>query len=336
MPESSVLSDRLRAQLRAEVIGKYRTSPLSARVLSAFDENPRHLFVRRYFHPLRQSWVPVDPRAGEEVLAPLYSDEPVLLYRGSGGGWSTLSQPSFVLHILDLLDLQSGHVVFELGTASGWNAALMSHLVGPTGQVVTMEIVPELALMAEERLVRLGLSRVNVLLGDGARGFAAAAPYDRVIFTAAAHDIPRALNDQLKDGGRMVFVLSGGLGPDILYVLEKKQGVLRSCCAIRCGFVPVVGEAGATADLQKKALAAEEAARDRGLSLEHLTLEIRPIVPQSTGMAEGTQGVAGTVIAGSSVALESPRRDHLFRFLLPPDKVSKESLRVANRPLCSR
>lgn len=316
MLESSAIADRLRARLREEVIGKCATSPLSARVLGAFDQNPRHLFVRRYFHPLSQSWVPVDPHSGEEELAPLYSDEPVLLYRG-GGGWSTLSQPSFVLRILDLFDLQKGQVVFELGTASGWNAALMSQLVGPRGQVVTMEIVPELALMAEERLVRMGLSQVNVLLGDGARGFAAAAPYDRVILTAAAHDIPLALNEQLKDGGRMVFVMSGAAGSDILYVLEKNHGVLRSLNAIPCGFVPVVGQAGSTSDLQEKALAVEKALCARGLRLENLTLEVRPLVFEAACRTEQGRSLGNKAWDDQTVALESPRRDHVFRFLVP-------------------
>lgn len=298
------LADKLRIRLRDQVVRKYASTPLSVEVLQAFDKNPRHLFVKRYLHPLSQRWVTFDAHADEAALEPLYADEPVLLYRGPEGWCSTLSQPSFVLRILDLLELKPGHVVFELGTASGWNAALMAYLVGGSGRVVSVEIVAELALMAQERLVRMGLSQVRVLLGDGARGFAPSAPYDRVILTAAAYDVPAALGEQLAEGGRMVFVMRGGSGFDTLYVLDKSHDVLRSRVAIPCAFVPVLGLGGAKPELLEAALATEKAVHAKGLRLVDLELEIAP--RYSAGARSG------------AAAFESIRGDHVFRFFLPP------------------
>src|SRR5688572_33366305 len=101
--------------------------------------------------------------------------------------------------MLDLLDVQPGHRVLEIGAASGWNAGMLGHLAGPTGRVTAVEIVPELAAMAERQLAAAGIRNVRVALGDGGGGWAEDAPYDRVIYTTSSPDLPRSIRDQVSD-----------------------------------------------------------------------------------------------------------------------------------------
>ena len=121
----------------------YQRTPISEATVHAYSAVPRHLFVRRYRERARQ-WREVTGDNLHEHLATLYADRPLTLFGDDDDNIpSTISQPSFVLRMLDLLQLEPGQTVLELGAGSGWNAALIGHLVGPAGGVYSLEIIPE-------------------------------------------------------------------------------------------------------------------------------------------------------------------------------------------------
>lgn len=198
-----------------------KSLPLSERVVEAFYSFPRHLFAPKY--PIEQA----------------YLDRPLLLY-DKAPYLSTISQPSFVLRILDMLELAEGQRVYELGTGSGWNAALLSYLVGPTGKVITSEIIPELAKSARELLHNLDVENVEVLAQDGFEVAEEKGPFDRIIFTAGADEFPTQLFANLKDGGVMVFVRKRDHHADMLEVIKKKNGQAETKISMPCSFVSVV------------------------------------------------------------------------------------------------
>ena len=195
----------------------------SEAVKAAFRAHPRHLFIQDNYS-----------------LEEMYQDYPLSLYEDENF-ISTISQPSFVLSMLDLLDLRPGQKVFELGTGSGWNAALMGHIVGENGKIVSLDIIPELTRRTKRNLQNLGIKNVEIILGDGVQGHSQEAPYDRGIFTAGANDLPRAFHEQIKVGGKLLFVLKGHKGSDLLILLEKKADHFESKKTLACQFVPVKG-----------------------------------------------------------------------------------------------
>jgi protein-L-isoaspartate(D-aspartate) O-methyltransferase len=151
-----------------------------------------------------------------------YEDRPVGLNTGSGVE-ATVSQPYTVAEFLKALELQEGERVLEIGTGSGYNAALMADLVGKTGEVYTIEIDQRLAAEADMRLLKRGLDNVHVVIGDGAKGLPQHAPFDAIIITAAVKDFPEALIDQLTEGGRILGPL-GYSNTSTLMVLGIKRG----------------------------------------------------------------------------------------------------------------
>jgi len=224
--------------------------PLSTAVTDAFYAVPRHRFVRRYRTFRNDTWFEVTDENLEEHLATLYANKPLVIYgedadfEGSGGRIpvSTISQPTFVLRMIDMLELRSGHRVFELGGGTGWNAALIGHVVGATGRVVSVEIIPDLIQSARAAVAAVGLDHVEILEGDGGDGHAPHAPYDRAVFTAGAYDLPRAFYRQVRSGGLLLFVLKNKGGADTLILLEKHEDCFRSRRSLSCGFVPLTGK----------------------------------------------------------------------------------------------
>jgi len=132
--------------------------------------------------------------------------------------------------------------VFELGTGSGWNAALVGQLVGPSGSVYSLEIIPEVAQRAADTIAALGITNVQVVASDGGAGYAAGAPYDRITFTAGTYDLPRPFYDQIKAGGLLLVVIKneGGVG-DNLFLLRKIEDRFESVYSMPCGFVQLTG-----------------------------------------------------------------------------------------------
>jgi protein-L-isoaspartate(D-aspartate) O-methyltransferase len=221
----------------------YDETPISEAVASAYLETPRHVFVKRYRRWGTKAWHEVHEANVAEHLATLYANGPLILFGDDDDDVpSTISQPSFVLHLLDLLQLRPGQAVFELGAGSGWNAALMGHLVSPGGQVYSLEIIPEVAKMAARSLETLGITNVHIIEADGGEGYAAAAPYDRAIFTAGTHDLSHHFYEQIRDGGLLLIVIKNEGGGDNLFLLRKTADHFESLASEPCGFVQLRGQ----------------------------------------------------------------------------------------------
>ncbi|ASJ09693.1 protein-L-isoaspartate O-methyltransferase [Thermococcus siculi] len=196
--------------------GVIKTEP----VRHAFLKYPRYLFVEKRY------W------------SYAHVDEPLPIPAGQ-----TISAPHMVAIMLELAELKPGMNVLEIGTGSGWNAALIAELV--KADVYTVERIPELVEFARRNLEKAGVENVHVFLGDGTKGFPPKAPYDRIIVTAGAPKIPEPLVEQLKPGGRLIIpVGSYHLWQD-LYVVEKKgDGRIRKRRWGGVAFVPLIGEHG--------------------------------------------------------------------------------------------
>lgn len=222
---------------------------LPARFRNAVAATPRHMFVHRFRlgggplpgpsgqAPLRDN--DADPLA---ALADIYSDA-VMAHVDAGGDRlpSTNSQPSYVLWLLEMLDLQPGQRVLEIGSGSGWLAAVMARLVGESGRVTGLEIIPELAVQSQTDLARLGIGNVSVLATDGARGHAAGAPFDRVMITAATWDFPEVLFDQMIEGGRVLVPIELRGGGCQVTVLRRDGQKFVAERAVPGWFVPLLG-----------------------------------------------------------------------------------------------
>ena len=187
---------------------------ISAPVVEALRDTPREDFV------------PARTRS----LA--YANHPLPIGHGQ-----TISQPFIVAIMTDVLDVKSDHRVLEIGTGSGYQAAVLSRLAA---EVYSIEIVPALGTEARERLQRLGYANVDVLIGDGWYGWPEHAPFDAVIVTAVADEIPPALVEQLTDDGRLVMPLGDTDGFQELIVYTKRDGETTTLFPVR--FVPLTGD----------------------------------------------------------------------------------------------
>lgn len=205
--------DRARERMVATYVEPRVRDP---RVLDAMRRVPRHLFVPE---PVRDS---------------AYADRPLPIGHGQ-----TISQPYVVAFMTELARLSPEARVLEIGTGSGYQAAV---LAGLAREVYTIEIVEPLAAEARERLGRLGIRNVTVRAGDGYRGWPEEAPFDAIVLTAAPPEIPAPLLAQLAPGGRLVAPV--GSGWQELVVVERTAAglVRRSVAPVR--FVPMTGEAG--------------------------------------------------------------------------------------------
>jgi len=213
----------------------------------ALQATPRHRFVDR-MHPLgkRKRFIEVDPKhPTPRQLERIYSDEALLSRMNPP---SSTSQPSLVVQMLEVLRVRPGHRVFEVGAGTGWNAALLGHLVGPEGQVVTMDIQAEVTRSARHHLRRQGVENVRVVTGDAARGYAQGAPYDRLITTVTCPAVFPAWWEQLAPGGVMVLTLSDlpGESQCLMSRLQKRKDHLRGEVVSLPGFMLFTGEHGIT------------------------------------------------------------------------------------------
>lgn len=187
------------------------------RVLEAMETVPRHEFVP------------------EAVRRFAYEDEPLPI-----GYDQTISQPFIVAFMTEQLDPKATDRILEIGTGSGYQAAVLSRLVA---EVYTIEIIEPLARRAEADLKRLGFDNVKVLAGDGYKGWPEYAPFDGIIVTCAPDQIPQPLVDQLKDGGRMIIPV-GGLGEQQLYLLQKHGAKVEQQAVLAVRFVPMTRRLG--------------------------------------------------------------------------------------------
>jgi protein-L-isoaspartate(D-aspartate) O-methyltransferase len=176
----------------------------------------------------REEFVPPESRDTS------YEDGPLSI-----GYHQTISQPYIVAFMTEQLRLQPSDRVLEIGTGSGYQAAILAELVS---EIYSVEIVEPLARAAEATLQRLGYKNVHVKIGDGYKGWPAAAPFDAIIVTCAPDKVPQPLIDQLKDGGRMVIPVGERFAQQ-LYLLEKKNGQLKESVTLPVRFVPMAREA---------------------------------------------------------------------------------------------
>ena len=145
-----------------------------------------------------------------------YYDRPLPIGEGQ-----TISQPSTVVYMLELLQAGKGHKVLDAGSGSGWTTALLSHLLGPKGKVIAMELVPSLKAFGEENFKHAPYENGIFLQGNAAKGLPREAPFDRILISAGAREIPPALLSQLRVGGKLVVPLQDRRGN---LVLVEKQG----------------------------------------------------------------------------------------------------------------
>src|SRR5262245_23834719 len=197
------------------------------RVEAAFRAVPRHLFLPD---------VPVEDA---------YRDDAIPTKMADGRAISSASQPAIVAIMLEQLAVEPGQRVLEIGAGTGYNAALLGHLVGPAGRVVTVDIDQDIVEAASAHLAAAAISNVRVVEADGGEGFAPEAPYDRVILTANAWDIAPAWNEQLVPGGRLVLPLKVGNSAQNAIALDKNaaggQPLFISQSVQACGFMPLRG-----------------------------------------------------------------------------------------------
>jgi protein-L-isoaspartate(D-aspartate) O-methyltransferase len=186
-----------------------------ARVAAALREVPRHEFVP----------------AGRQDEA--YADHPLPI-----GHNQTISQPFIVAFMTEQLKPKPGDRVLEIGTGSGYQAAVLAGLVA---EVYSIEIVDELARQASATMQRLGYANVQVRSGDGYGGWPEMAPFDSIIVTCAPENVPCALVEQLKDGGRMVIPV-GEMHDQTLYLMEKPGKALERKAVLAVRFVPMTGK----------------------------------------------------------------------------------------------
>ncbi len=183
-----------------------------ARVVSAMLKVQRHLFVPDHLLPFA------------------YADEPLPIGEGQ-----TISQPYIVAFMTEILGLEGGEKVLEIGTGSGYQTAVLAEIVR---EVCTVELVEGLSLRAGHLLRSLGYANIRFKIGDGTRGWPEEAPYDAVLVTAAAADIPPNLREQLKDGGRMIIPV--GTGYQELVLITRRGGSYAKKALFPVRFVPLV------------------------------------------------------------------------------------------------
>jgi protein-L-isoaspartate(D-aspartate) O-methyltransferase len=171
-----------------------------------------------------------------EMRSLAYEDRAVSIGYGQ-----TISQPFIVAFMTETLDVRKDHIVLEIGTGSGYQAAVLSWLAGA---VYTIEIVPELAKSAAETLERLRYRNVVVREGDGYKGWPEKAPFDRILLTAAPEEVPQTLLAQLKPGGKLVAPVGGSSGQQLRLMEKSADGKISTRSMLPVMFVPMVKPPG--------------------------------------------------------------------------------------------
>jgi protein-L-isoaspartate(D-aspartate) O-methyltransferase len=190
------------------------------RLIKAFEAVPREEFV------------------SEEHLSEAYGDYPLPI-----GEEQTISQPTTVMIMTQALRLKEGNKVLEVGAGSGYQAAIISKIVGERGIVITTEIIPKLAEFARRNIKKLGIRNVIIVNHDGSKGYEKEAPYDRIIVTAACPRLPMPLIEQLRENGIIVAPVGSLYGQEMIRGIKKK-GKVETESLGDFVFVPLRGEYG--------------------------------------------------------------------------------------------
>jgi len=191
------------------------------RVIEAMRKVPRHLFVP------------------EDMRGSAYDDRPLPIGEGQ-----TISQPYIVAFMTEALHVSPGDTVLEIGTGSGYQAAVLAEIAK---EVYTIEIRPRLGERARERLNGMGYGNIAVKIGDGYKGWPEKMPFNAIIVTCAPQEIPKPLVDQLAEGGRMIIPVGERGGVQELVLVRKEKGMIRQEAVMKVLFVPMVTDEGITA-----------------------------------------------------------------------------------------
>ena len=184
-----------------------------------------------FFEIPREKFVP------ENLYSSAYDDNPLEIGYGQ-----TISAPHMVAIMCEELNLKVGQKILEIGSGSGYHAAIVSKIIGKEGHVFSIERISSLANFAKNNLMKSGINNVDIILGDGSRGFKEKAPYDRIYVTCAAPRIPSILIEQLKDPGKMIVPVGNIICS--LNSLEKYEGKMIVNTLGGCAFVPMIGKNG--------------------------------------------------------------------------------------------
>jgi protein-L-isoaspartate(D-aspartate) O-methyltransferase len=211
---------------------KYRTA---INDLITYLKNSKFLTDERVESALRN--IPRHEFIPESELDYAYNNEPLPTMKKQ-----TISQPGVVTRMTEWLDVKDGQKILEIGTGSGWQSAILSYLVG-SGSVYSIERHSELVKFAQKNLKKLKIDNVHVILGDGSIGYSKAAPYDRIIITAACSEIPLPLIDQLNENG-LILAPVGDNSQSLILLQKTTKGMVEIKNQTKYVFVPLVGKYG--------------------------------------------------------------------------------------------
>jgi len=211
-PEEKEFRAMRESMVATQIEGRGVADP---RVLEAMRKVPRHKFVL------------------PDSVDAAYDDYPLPIGHGQ-----TISQPYIVAYMCELAQLQGTHKVLEVGTGSGYHASVMAQIAA---EIYTVEIIPELAAQAASTIAKLGYDNIHVRHADGYQGWKEEAPFDAIIVTAAADQIPPPLIEQLRDGGRMIIPVGLPAFIQQIVVVEKRDGRISSREVLPVRFVPLTG-----------------------------------------------------------------------------------------------
>jgi methyltransferase of FxLD system len=287
-------SGRASRRLRNKLVEHLRAEDLirTERVAGAFAEVPRERFIPSVM--------------AREGLEAVYRDDAFVTKRDSRGmPLSSSSQPAIMAKMLELLDLRPGQRVLEVGAGTGYNAALLAHIVGPAGHVTSIDIDPEVARQARSAIRDAG-ARATVVVGDGRDGAAATAPYDRIIVTACADEIRRSWIEQLADDGKLELPLRldrDGAAIQLIPVLERRGRRLHLVEMTWGGFMPLHGGDGGWRPPRAT------------LSADRLTADARsPLVSiTGSGVAGLSDRAARELLAAALTTPSAPRAHGMTR-----------------------
>lgn len=192
------------------------------RVADAMRKVPRHIFV------------------SEDMVEYAYEDRPLPVGEGQ-----TISAPHMIAMMCDAMDFAPGNKILEIGAGTGYHACVVAQIVE---EVYSVERIGHLARKAEENLEKAGCGSVEVIVGDGSKGYPDEAPYDGIYVTAGAPDVPEPLLEQLGTGGRLLIPLGGRYYQDLLLFEKSQRGKVSSRSLGACAFVPLIGEYGWAAE----------------------------------------------------------------------------------------
>jgi len=222
----------------------------SERVLAAFRAVPRHAFLLGGVEVLDGEVPPkalqCDPHCpSAEALDLVYGNWSLLQRRRCSDDITRItanSLPSLTAQALTALEVEEGQRVLEVGSGTGYAAALLGHLVGTAGAVVSVDIVPDFVRAAQRAIAELGLKQVSVVEGDGASGYPAASPYDRILASVSLREVPRGWLEQLQPEGRIVLPLRLTAGGDVLVVFQQEGEGLAGRGLRSCGYQEIEGQ----------------------------------------------------------------------------------------------